>query len=294
MPDGISRQQMAAQYGFALAFMESNPELLGLFNQAVKGTWSADRFVAKLRNTDWFQNHSANVRNAILQQTSDPATWEANVNQMYATVRDAYGGMFGTAGMNGTQLRAWAETATRMGWSEAQLMDRIVRATNVQKTLRSDALGGTAAQVNASIDSLSAAYGVKYSKEWKARQVSRVLRGDDTAEGLQQRIVDRAMRQYGAFADRLAAGETVMDVADPYVQQMADLLEMNPADININSKMIQKALRQRTKDGNPAAMNMDDFEQLVRKDKRWQFTSNAREEMSSLVAQLGQAFGVMA
>ena len=73
MVDKINKEEMATQYGFALAFMKSDPELWKLFNQATQQTWTADRFIAGLRNTKWFQHHSASVRNAILQQTSDPA-----------------------------------------------------------------------------------------------------------------------------------------------------------------------------------------------------------------------------
>lgn len=294
MVDKIDRQEMAQNFGFALAFFRSNPELWHLFNQAVKQTWTADRFIARLRGTDWFQKHSAAVRNAIMQETSDPATWKAGVDQMFATVKDAYGAMFGRAGMDHKQLYAWAETAKRLGWSEAQLMDHITQSMNMKKELRSKQLGGSAAQLEGQLRALTTAYGVDLGKNWRTSQTARILRGDDTIEGVQNRVRELAMREYKAFADAIAGGQTVQDIASPYIQKMADLLEMNPNDINLNNKLLQQALKQRTQDGKPAAMDLTDFEQLVRKDPRWQYTKNAHEEMSSLLYGLGRSWGVVA
>ena len=294
MVDNIDRQEMAASYGFALAFFKSNDELWHLFNQAVKQTWTADRFIARLRGTDWFKKHSAAVRNAIMQETSDPATYKANVDQMFATVKDAYGAMFGRQGMDHKQLYAWAETAHRLGWSQAQLMDHITSSMNFKKMLRSKQLGGTAAQTEGQLRALAEQYGVDLGAQWRANQVKRIMRGDDSIEGVQNRVRELAMREYKAFSDAIAGGQTVQDIADPYIQKMASLLEMNPNDIGINNKLIQKALKQRTADGKPAAMDLNDFADLIRKDSRWQYTDNAREEMSSVVADIARAFGTLA
>lgn len=294
MVDSIDRQEMAASFGFALAFFRSNDELWKLFNQAVKQTWTVDRFVARLRGTDWFKKRSASVRNAILQQTSDPATYNAAVDQMFATVRDSYGAMFGRAGMDNKQLRGWAETAHRLGWSQAELLDHITRSMNFRKMLRDRTLGGTAATTEGQLRALSEAYGVDLGAQWRANQVKKIMRGDDSIEGVQNSIREMAMREYKAFADAIAGGRTVQDIAEPYVQKMASILELNPADVGINDKLIQKALRQRTADGKPAAMDLSDFEDMLRQDDRWQYTDNARQEVSSVVAQLAQAFGTLA
>lgn len=292
MVDKINRQELAAEYGFALAFLKSDPELGKLFDQAVKNTWTAPMFVAKLRATKWFQTHSASVRNAIMQETADPATYKANVKQMLSTVSDTYGTMFGDIGGD-KQLRAWAETAHRMGWSEAQLIDRMTDSMNFRKLLRRKQMGGTAAEMSGQMDQMTRNYGVDLGSKWKARQLERVMSGDDTITGVQQRVKELAQREYKAFADRIEAGETVMDIAEPYMQKMADLLEMNPSDINLKAGMIQQALKQQDKDGKPAAMDLYTFEREVRKDKRWQHTKNAREEVSNVTHGLLRQFGLV-
>ena len=293
MPDKINRQEMAASYGFALAFMNSSPELKKLFNQAVKGTWTADKFIARMRGTKWFKKHSASVRNAILQKTADPATYKANVDQMYATVRDAWGKTFGTDGMSPKQMRTWAETAHRMGWSESELMDHMTSSLNFKKILAAQNLGGTAGQVNDQIEALGQAYGHYLGPNWKAAQVKNIIDGDDTLEGVTAKVRDLAKRDYKAFADAIEGGATVAEIADPYKQKMADLLEMNPADISITDPMIQKALKQQDAKGNPAAMDFADFSDMIRKDKRWQFTDNAKKQVSDVTEGLLRNFGLV-
>ena len=292
--DGINQQQMAAQYGFALAFMNSDPELKNLFAQAVKHTWDSSMFIAKLRATKWFQHHSASVRNAIMQETSDPATYKANVDQMFSTVRDTWGKMFGTANMDPKVLRTWAETAHRMGWSEAQLVDRMTAGINYQKLLKESTLGGTAAETSGQIDNLLGNYGLDLGDTWKSAQLEKILEGNDTIGGVQDRVREMAMREYKAFAPQIQAGQSMREIADPYVQKMASLLERSSGEIGLSDKMIQSALKRTDAKGRPAALDLAAFADEVRKDKRWQYTDNAKQEVGNVTSTLLRSFGLMA
>lgn len=287
----INAGELATHYGFAQAFLNSDPELKHIFAQAVKNTWSADRFVAALRNTDWFKTHSANVRNAIASKTSDPAEWKSKVDQMYATVQDEWGKLFGGA-KPPTQLRKWAETAQTLGWSEPELVQHMVGAVNFKSTMTQKELGGTAAETRAQLQQLSAQYGVGLGNYFVNHNVQRVLDGSDTIGAVQARIRDLAKQQYTAFADRLDAGETMQSIADPYIQKMADTLEINPNQVKLTDANIQKALTFKDpKTGKVAPMNLADFGDMIRADPRWQYTDNARQAVASVVNGLAQQWG---
>ena len=101
------------------------------------------------------------------------------------------------------------------------------------------------------------------------------------------------MREYSAFADRIAGGETVTEIADPYVSRLSELLELNPNDVGLDNDLVQRAMKQTSADGKPAAMDLYTFEKEVRKDNRWQYTKNARQEVSNVTADLLRQFGVM-
>ena len=94
-------------------------------------------------------------------------------------------------------------------------------------------------------------------------------------------------------ADRIAAGETVTEIADPYVSRYAELLEQNPNAVGVDNDLIQRAMKQTGPDGKPAAMDLYAFEKEVRKDNRWQYTKNAKDEVANVTTELLRSFGVM-
>lgn len=295
--DKLQPKKMAAQYGFALAFLKSDPEIRDLFSRAVKNTWTPDRFVAGLRASKWFQTHSASVRNAIIMQTSDPKSYRENVDKMAAQVRDVWGqtyGMSAVANIDAATMRQWGETAFRMGWTEEQLLDHMGSAIDFQQAMASNTLGGTAAEARAQLRALTENYGVDPGNTWMAQNLQRAVTGDDTMEGIQARIRDLAKSQYQAFADQIDGGRTVAEIADPYRSKMADLLELNPNDIGLSDTMIQNALTAKDAQGNPAAQTLSDFANTVRKDSRWQYTNNAKSQVAETTTQLLRSFGLTA
>lgn len=288
----INNKELAAEYGFALAFMNSDKELKNLFGQAVANTWTPDKFAAELRGTKWFQTHSAAVRNAIVQRTADPETWQANLDKMQSTVRDQWGQMFGDAPVSDGLLNRWAKTAQTLGWSQAQLVDHMADSLNWRKTLSASQLGGTAAQTKAQIEQLTNQYGVSFGNHWTNKQIEDVIRGDQTVSGLQEQVKALAKQQYGAFASQLDSGMTMQQIADPYVQKMSELLELNPNSISLKNGLLQKALTMRSQDGKPAAMSITDFADAVRQDPRWQYTDNARQSVADTTMNLLQTWGL--
>lgn len=293
--DSLNPQKMAAQYGFALAFLNSDPELKKLFQIAVKNTWTPDRFVAGLRNTKWFKTHSAPVRNAIMMQTSDPKSYAENVSKMTAQVREVWGrtyGMDALSSIDAADMKKWGELAFRMGWTEEQLLDQMGASINYQQLLASKTLGGTAAEARSQLRELTSNYGIDPGDTWMAKNLERILEGDDSMEGAQARVRDLAKQQYAAFADEIDGGRTVAEIADPYRQKMADLLELNPNDITLKDNMIQKALTAKDQEGNPAAQTLTDFANMVRKDSRWAYTNNAKQNVAETTTQLLRSFGL--
>lgn len=291
------RERLSRQYGFVQAFFDTDPDLKALFSKAVRNTWTPERFIAELRDSKWFRKNAVTVRNALVQKTADPATYNQRINQLTATLRDTWGSNFGgtlRSVLDKGELRQWAETAYMMGWNEAQVMDHMTKSINFTKLMRNKRLGGSAAEMKNQIEALGRAYGLNPGNGYIGQQVEKIISGRDTMEGTALRLKEWAKRQYAAFADELDGGATVADIAEPYMQRMADLLELNPETLHARERTIQKALRATDKNGKPAAMSLTDFEDMVRKDKRWQYTDNAREQTMGITEGLLRDFGLLA
>jgi hypothetical protein len=82
----------------------------------------------------------------------------------------------------------------------------------------------------------------------------------------------------------LAEGTDLETVYAPYKITMASLLELDPNSIDINDTALQGAITDRE-------LPIYEFRRMLKKDPRWQYTNNAREEVSSKVLRVLQDFG---
>ena len=97
---------------------------------------------------------------------------------------------------------------------------------------------------------------------------------------------------YPAWADRINAGQDIADIAAPYKQQMARLLEVDSDMINLDDNLLQRGLQGVGADGKPGVVPMYDFKKMIRKDERWDKTDNALDEYTSAGMNILQMFGL--
>jgi hypothetical protein len=71
----------------------------------------------------------------------------------------------------------------------------------------------------------------------------------------------------------LAEGTDLDTIYSPYKSQMAAILEINPQTINFTDPTLRSAI------GPNGEMPLYDFQRALRKDARWQYTNNAREDV---------------
>jgi hypothetical protein len=83
----------------------------------------------------------------------------------------------------------------------------------------------------------------------------------------------------------LAEGTDLATVYAPYKSQMAAILELSPESINFTDPALRNAI------GSTGEMSMYDFQRALRKDARWQYTNNAREDVFQSVGKVLQDFG---
>ena len=83
-------------------------------------------------------------------------------------------------------------------------------------------------------------------------------------------------------------GIDLESVYAPYKNAMAAILEINPETINLNDRTLRSAI------GPDKEMTIYDFEKNLRKDFRWQYTDNAKRDVSNVALKVLQDFGFQA
>lgn len=83
----------------------------------------------------------------------------------------------------------------------------------------------------------------------------------------------------------LDQGVDLETIYGPYRRQMANLLEVDEDSINLDDPLLRAAI------GPDKEQTLYDYKKMVRKDPRWQYTDNAKEEVSNVALQVLRDFG---
>lgn len=281
---------LAADYNWSMALLNSDPNLRKVFRQAVKQGWSAGRFAAEIQDTPWFKKHASAWRLNENERLTDPATWKAKRKANQATLADAAANM--GAVLSPAQLKMLGDNVMSFGLNEAQQRNALAAYIKEQSkgTLTGTYLG-QAGEYSRQIRALAKRNGYTIPKGKLDGWLGEIARGDSTVDDYGQMMRRRAADSYPGMADELMAGSDLEDLASPYRQSMATLLEIPEDKIGLNDRQLRRALSHRNDKGKNTPMALYDFEDALRQDDRWQYTDNANEEIMSKTLQVGRMFG---
>jgi hypothetical protein len=98
-----------------------------------------------------------------------------------------------------------------------------------------------------------------------------------------RRLAAQGQPQY--VRDLLGQGYNLDQVFAPYRQTMANILEINADQIDLDDETLRSAITDK------GDMNVYDFKRNLKADKRWQYTESAREEVSDAALKVLRDFG---
>lgn len=285
----LSEKELAEKYGFTSSFLNSNPELKSLFKKMVSEGWSQNMFQAKLKDSKWWKGHSDKERQYLTQMFTDPATARQSLSQAQITVRQ----IANQLGIKETKLTKgkMSEAAYNMvakGWNEGQLRYYLGQYVYFD----GGDMEGQGADIQNELRSYAYSMGVKMSDSWYASQTRTVLRGLATASDLKNVMLRQAKAMFPQYSKQLDGGQTVADIAQPYLQAMSQILELPQGSINLYDSSIKKALQYK----NPTTLQTQakplwQFENDLRGDPRWKKTKNAQDSMMQIGHQVLSDFG---
>lgn len=285
----LSSAQLASNYGLSSALINSSKELKKLFSQAVSGSWSADLFTAKLKNTKWWKTQPSSLRQYLTSKYADPATWAqknsaaaANLNAI--AVQVGMGNQISKSGKLSAALSNAVYCSVALGWSDARLKDYF----GGKAAGHGGIMYGEAGETYDKLHSLAYLNGVKYAPTWYTNNVRAIESGKSTEEQLEAGIRKAAAAKYSAFAPQILAGQNAMDLAAPYIQSVSKILEVPDTDVDLSNGHVAKAMTTNVKG---QARSIWDFENALRTDPLWKKTQNAQDSATQVAHQVLQMMG---
>ena len=135
------------------------------------------------------------------------------------------------------------------------------------------------------LQSVARANGITLSADQLASYADEVRNGKDI------NVIKNNIRNIASYGmpdnikKMLADGTDLETIYAPYKQTMASVLELNPTDITLDDSVLRSAI------GPDKEMPLYEFKKMLKKDSRWQYTNNARAEVSDKVLRVLQDFG---
>ena len=282
----LSPEELASEYGFAYSFLNSIPELKTLFGKMVNETWTKDKFGAELRNTEWWKENSDTQRQVQNMKKTDPATYEANLEAAKIQVRQLAAEM--GAAIPPAKLGKIAAQVLETGASEDILRNTLGQYVTFMK----GTLTGEAGAYANSIKKYAADQGVTLDDQTVKNQAALISRKLATETDFQNQIMQQAVGSYPAYQTQLEAGVTMKDIANPYVQIMAQELDLTPESITLQDPLIKQALNGMNSDGKPTGMDQTTFMSRLRNDPRWGATQGAQDKVMDVGLNVLKSMGL--
>ena len=160
------------------------------------------------------------------------------------------------------QIKTISSRAQTEGWDAATIGENIASIGKVSGKL------GQSAETIDKLKSFAYDYGVAYDDGWYQQATASILEGKSTEENFEQQIKDMAKSRYAGFVTQIDAGLAPRQIASPYIQTMASLLELDPNSIGLNDPTITRALTSLDDKGNPSPTPIWKFEKEILNDPR--------------------------
>jgi hypothetical protein len=248
--------------------------------------WSADSFKLEMNSQPWRQKYNSKAIEDMDLEAQFPELYAEQLNADVEALRDE-AVQFG-ADIAEDELRELAKQKRRFGLTDAQMRNTLTDLA----TAKSGDFRGATGELQRSLREWSRRNGLSLTDNLVSDYVRRIQRGDMTEADVLQDLRRTYMAgAYPAWSDRIDSGYDIADIAAPYRERMARLLEVDDTSIDFNDPLLQKGLQGVGADGKPSVVPLYEFERQVREDPRWQYTDNAYATYTDVGTQLLQMFG---
>lgn len=143
--------------------------------------------------------------------------------------------------------------------------------------------------------------GLRMSRRRLDDYTSQVVDGNVELEDVYKHLTETFLvPEYGAYAQDFTRSLGSEDgqftdayqLADPYIAQAQELLELPDGSMDLLDPIIHKAMTYKDDKGNPVRLGMTEFTDMVKDDDRWQYTNNAHEEIESKMSMFHGMLGL--
>lgn len=285
-----------------------------LLLKAVEKGYTKQQFLDEAMLTDWWQSNAGSVRERIIDLNKYKELQKKGLD-----VSKTDFGMYQTDKMRQVKDRAKKLANITLDDATAQkivediyngfldndplAIDRLIipyvsKTTNLYGQGAVTGFGGEALQIQQSLAAIAKANGLSIAdvlpkigaavagQDAEQTTIQEILSGNidlNTVLSNARQIAAQGQPEY--VRKLLGSGYNLEDIYAPYKQTMANVLEINPDQIDLNDNSLRMAINEK------GDMNIYDYKKALRQDSRWQYTGQAKESVATAALGVLRDFG---
>ena len=302
---------VAAGQDFALpeTIFNNVDSLKRILERYVKEDWTPDKLRKAIRDDVWFRKNSGEIKTRYVQyynfrdlqasgQAQGTTDYEMQIDKIEANLKKRAIQIGSAAASDPAALRKAAENLYITNRSEDESFIDDFLAASIRPVAGMIGGQGTQGYSGQALKNYQELLTTARSNGLKISDI--VPGGSNTQQVLQgiasgkidiNRIVQdtrklAAQGQPQYVRDLLSQGYNLDQVFAPYRQTMAAVLEIDdPNSIDLNDPLLRSAINDK------GDMNIYEFKKALRKDPRWQYTEQARQDVSNATLSILRDFG---
>jgi hypothetical protein len=302
---------IAEKYGLSEALFKNIPSLKLIFEEYVdpKKKMTDEEFVRRIRGDVWYKQNSKAIKERFVQyynyrdlqesgQAEGTTQYEQDIEGIVRSLEKRAVTIGSAAASDPIALRKAAENIYLTNKEDDTTFIDDFLASSIRAV--SGTIGGktTEGYSGAALQNYYALVNAARDNGFKVSDiipggsnVDQVLQGIASGKIDVNRVVADARKlasqgQPQYVRDLLAQGYNLKQVFQPYRQTMANVLEIgDPDQIDLNDPLLRSAITDK------GDMNVYDFKKALKSDNRWQYTEQAKKDVSTAALSVLRDFG---
>lgn len=299
----------ATDFSLPETIFKNVPSLNRILKQYVDENWTEAKLRKAIRDDNWYRKNSAEIKARYVQkfnyddlvatgQATGSTDYEMQISKIERQLEKRAMEIGSAAANDPVAIRRAAENIYITNRDKDTVFIDDFLASSIKPVAGMIGGKGTTGYSGQALDNYNAI--LKTARD-NGFQISDILPGGANEQQVLQGIatgkidIDRIKQDARKLAaqgqpqyvrDLLAQGYDLAQVFKPYRQTMANVLEIgDPDQIDLNDPLLRTAITDK------GDMNLYDFKKALRQDNRWQYTEQAKADVSNAALNVLRDFG---
>jgi hypothetical protein len=269
------------------------PDVMEVFRKAIDPlgnvTESGDQLLAQLQATGWWKAHGTSLRQFMTLEQTDPATLNEQIRAKDAEVHQTANSL----GLSDNQINIdqVARDAIRFGWTNAELQEQLAGMATFNANAPATSNIGAIDNAMSTLKQQAAQYWVTLDDNTAFQWARQIAAGHQSEKDYTPILADWAKGKFPSLAQYIDKGLTPSNFIQPMQREAAQLLEVQPDQIDFNNPTFSRMLDYADpKTGERRLMTAAEQQAYIRSTDQWAGTKQGQASVADMTEGLLSIF----